>query len=174
MPKVLLIIAHADYQDIEYGKTRQELEKVGIEIEVASSQLGEAKGKLGGRAPVDLSLVSVDVKKYDGVVFIGGPGARREYTENKLAHKIARDVVALDKILAAICIAPTILARAGILSGKRATVWAREGDIEGILILKEGGATYDDRDVTQDGKIITACGPEAAEEFGKKIAENLV
>lgn len=170
--KALLIIAYEDYHDEEYGKTRQELEKVGIEVEVASTNLGEAKGKLGGRVPVDLLLDQVEVLKYDAIIFIGGPGAVN-YINDKKAHKIAKKAVESNKILAAICIAPAILTKAGVLLGKKATVWTSEEDKEAIKILENGGAKYTDEKVVIDGKIITASGPQAAEEFGRKIVENL-
>lgn len=171
--KALLIIAPDGYQDIEYGKTRQELEKVGIQVEVASTKLGEARGKLGGRVPVDLLLEQVEIKKYDAIVFIGGPGAVI-YQNNKLAHKIIQETVLRNKILAAICIAPTILAYAGALKGKKATVWSSDEVKESINILKNNGADYIAENVVVDGKIITASGPQAAEEFGRKIAESLI
>lgn len=171
--KALLIIAFENYQDLEYGKTREELEKAGIEVEVASERLGEAKGKLGGRVPVDLVLKDVDVKNYDAVVFIGGSGAVL-YQNNSEAHRIIQDAKRENKFLAAICIAPTILAYAGALEGKKATVWSTPFEKRPIKILEENGAEYVSENVVTDGKIITANGPEAAEEFGKKIAESLL
>lgn len=171
--RALLIIAPEDYQDIEYDKTRQELEKVGIQVEVASIKLGEAKGKLGGRVPVDLLLEQVEIKKYDAIVFIGGPGAV-SYQNNNLAHKIIQEAMLANKILAAICIAPTILAYAGALKGKKATVWSSDEIKEPINILKNNNADYIAKNVVVDGKVITASGPQAAEEFGKKIAASLI
>lgn len=170
--KALLIVAFDGYQDLEYGKTRQELEKVGIEVEVASTKLGEAKGKLGGRVPVDLILDQADVAKYDAVVFIGGPGAR-DYINDKKVHQIVQKVLQADKVLAAICIAPAILAKSGVLRDKKATVWSSEEDKEPIAILENSGAEYIAEKVVVDGKIITASGPAAAEEFGRKITESL-
>ena len=77
------------------------------------------------------------------------------------------------KILAAICIAPAILAKAGVLEGKNATVWSSVLDKGPIKILEENGANYVEKDVVVDGNIITANGPQAASEFGRKIVEIL-
>jgi protease I len=66
-----------------------------------------------------------------------------------------------------------ILAKAGVLKEKRATVWSSPLDRGPVRILKENGAIYEDKDVVQDGKIITANGPGAAEEFGQKLVEIL-
>jgi protease I len=75
------------------------------------------------------------------------------------------------KVIAAICIAPTLLAKAGLLKYKKATVW--NGDRMQEAFLKREGAIYTDEPLTIDGNIITANGPDAAEQFGKAIAEAL-
>ncbi len=73
--------------------------------------------------------------------------------------------------MGAICIAPTILAYAGVLEGKKATVWNQDG--KQAEILTKNGAEFVDELVVVDGKIVTANGPPAAEAFGKKILEML-
>ena len=72
------------------------------------------------------------------------------------------------RLLAAICIAPTTLAHAGLLDGVRATAFPdREDD------LRAHGAVWTGAPVTVDGRIITGNGPEAAADFGEAIAEAL-
>jgi protease I len=71
-------------------------------------------------------------------------------------------------VLGAICIAPTILAKAGVLKGKQATVWDAKG--EQIAILKAAGARYTGNEVTVDALLVTGNGPNAAEEFGRTFA----
>jgi len=70
--------------------------------------------------------------------------------------------------VAAICISPVTLARAGILKNRRATVFPTEAEE-----LKKEGAIYTGAPVEEDGRIITASGPEAAGEFGERIASVL-
>ena len=82
--------------------------------------------------------------------------------------RIARETFAAKIPLGAICIAPTILAAAGVLAGKKATVWDSEG--EQITFLKQCGAEYSGESVTRDGLIVTGNGPKAAEEFGRMFA----
>jgi protease I len=69
--------------------------------------------------------------------------------------------------VAAICLSPPVLARAGVLAGKRATTFPAE---RAIVELKRGGATYVEEPVVQDGIIVTANGPEAATAFGEALA----
>lgn len=168
MVKILLIIAPENFRDEELLHTKQELERAGLQTVIASSRTGEARGKLGARVNVDLKLEQVKVDDYDGVVFVGGPGSAM-YFDDKQAHLIARETFSKGKATCAICIAPVILANAGVLKGKRATVW--NGEYVGKL--ESGGATYTGSSVEVDGKVITANGPTAARDFGRAIAKAL-
>jgi protease I len=170
--KILLIIAQHNFQDQEYEKTRQALEDKGALLTVASSSTKLATGKFGIEVNPELSLDEVEVENYDACCFIGGPGAQ-EFFDSQKAYEICQETVSENKILGAICIAPVILAKSGVLSGKKATVWASNEDRSGIEALEEGGAFYMDTSVEVDGKIITASGSDAATEFGNKIAEIL-
>ena len=168
--KVLFIVAQQGYQDIEYETPKRILEKAGIEVVTASKKAGTASGKLGGTTTSALSLNDVDMADYAAVVFIGGPGAA-QYQHDVQAHLAAQEAESRNKIIAAICIGPTILAYAGVLEGKKATVW-NEDNQQSALLEKEG-ATYTGENVTIDDKLITANGPAAAEEFGKKLLKML-
>jgi len=70
--------------------------------------------------------------------------------------------------LAAICIAPVTLARAGLLKGRKTTVWSSEAGK-----LKAAGAVYTGKSLERDGNIITASGPTAAIEFGSQLLKVL-
>jgi|SRR3989338_2009981 len=168
--KAVLIIAPIWYQDIEYLDTKAELEKAGIEVITAAKKAGICKGKLGGTAQATLSIDNINVEDYDAIVFIGGPGAVR-HQEDVQAQITAQEAITEQKVLAAICIAPTILAKAGVLEGKKATVWNEDGLQD--QLLEQEGATYTGETVTIDGKIITANGPQAAKDFGKAIVKAL-
>lgn len=170
MPSALLVIAKTGFQDKEYDGTRKELAAGDIALSVASTEAGECTGKFGGTVDADLALKDVDVSGYDCVAFIGGPGASALRSEPE-ALRVVRDTVAQKKLLGAICIAPTILAAAGVLQDREATVWDEDG--EQSAYLEENGAHYTGQDVTKDGRIITANGPEAAEAFGKALRGEL-
>lgn len=168
----LFVIAFKGFQDWEYSKSREILEAAGVKVTVASSSLGTATGKFGKRVDSDLTINEVNIADYDVIIFIGGPGAT-EFIDNQTAHKLVREAVKNNKILAAICIAPEILAKAGVLANKKATVWSSIVDRSSIDVLKDSGAQYLDQEIVVDGKIITANGPEAAEKFAAEILKNL-
>lgn len=165
---IAMIIAKNGFRDEEYSQPKEVFLKAGFKVDTFSSSLGIAKGMLGLTAKVDKIIEELKVEDYDAIIFVGGVGSS-EYWENPVAHKIAKDAVAKNKILAAICIAPITLAKAGVLKGKKATVYPSEG-----TQLKQLGAEYTSKDVEVDGNIVTAAGPHAAKQFGEKIKELLV
>jgi protease I len=167
MKHALIVIAREGYQDIELTGTRKGLEEAGFGITLASTEAGECTGKLGGKETAEIALRDVVVTHYDRIAFIGGPGAHA-LAKDFDALNVARTAADAAMIIGAICIAPTILAAAGILRGKHATVHDKTGEQE--RILTEAGAIYTGAPVTVDGKLVTANGPDAAEEFGKTLA----
>ena len=162
-----MIIAPENFQDKEFFEPKEIFEEEDFEVIVASKFVKVAKGMGGRETEVDLSLEQVKTDEYDAVVFVGGSGAVR-YQEDNEALRIAKES---KKVLAAICIAPTILAYAGVLEGKKATVWNEDGKQGNLLESK--GAEFVDESVVVDGKLITGNGPEAAREFGEKIVKVL-
>ncbi|NQU17710.1 MAG: DJ-1/PfpI family protein [Candidatus Saganbacteria bacterium] len=165
--KVVMIIAFDGFRDEEYFKPKAVLEAGGIEIKSASTQLGNAKGKLGASAPVDLLINDIALEDFDAVIFIGGPGSYNLFNCSA-AHSIAKETLKENKVLAAICAAPSILANAGVLKGKRATCYIGEGPH-----LKVMGVNYTGKGLEIDGNIITADGPAHAKQFGEAILKKL-
>jgi protease I len=168
LKNAVLIIAREIFRDEELFDTQKALEAAHIKTTVASSVLGNCKGKLGAVAVSTMKLEEIIVDQFDAIIFVGGGGAM-EYYDNQTALKLAKDAITKGKVLAAICIAPRILANAGLLEGKTATCFESEGEN-----IKKLGANYTGADVEQDGNIITANGPHAATEFGETIAEAIL
>ncbi len=163
--KVLFVVAPINFRDEEYFKPKKILENADIKVITASLKIGELSGTLGGKTTAEILLNEVNPKDFDGVFFIGGSGSSI-YWDNEKAHEIARYMHENKKPLGAICIAPVTIERAGVLKGKKATVFPSE--------KKElKSATLSDKKVEIDGNIITAAGPEAAQEFGEVILKAL-
>lgn len=165
----VLIAASRDFRDEELFETKRVLDAAGIQTVIASTRTGAIRGMLGNVAEATIPINQLRVDDYDAVIFIGGSGAAVEYFNNPAAINIAREVVVKRKILAAICVAPTILANAGVLNGVRATGFLSERDK-----LVRAGAIYTGVPVERDGLIITGSGPLAAVPFGQAIADALV
>lgn len=170
---ILMIIASKDFRDEEYFIPVEIFQSEGAKITTVSSIMGEVIGVEGGEARSAMTLREVEVKKFDAVVFVGGNGAS-EFFDDAEAHKIIREAVKYGKILGAICIAPIILARAGILRKKNATVWSSILDRSGAKELEEAGCKVSKERVVKDEKIITADGPAVAQEFAQAVIEAMI
>jgi len=170
--KVALIVAFRDFQGAEYLPIKEVLEKEGVEIVVASDSLGTAIGMGGNEVEVNILLEDLKPEEFDAIIFIGGSGVP-SHLDNERSYRIAKETIEKGKILGAICFSPTILAKAGVLQGKRATVWSSSLNRSPIKTLEENGAIYEDKNVVVEGKIITGNGPGAAQEFGEKLVELL-
>jgi protease I len=165
--KILMVVAPQDFRDEEFFEPRKVFADAGAEVTIASRGVLEAKGLLGSKTPVDKNLSEIKVTDFDALVFVGGGGATI-YFDDPLALNLAKTASTAGKVVAGICIGPTILAKADVLRGKRATAFSSEQSV-----LEAAGVTYTGEAVTVDGKIITANGPAAATEFGRRIVEAL-
>lgn len=165
--KAVLIVASENFRDEELFDTKRALEGAQIQTVIASTKTGRLDGVLGGSAEAQILVSSIDVNDYDAIIFVGGPGAT-QYFDDAAALDIARKAAGKSKLLAAICIAPTTLANAGVLKGVKATCFSSER-----LKLEKAGAVYTGSPVEKDGLIITADGPRSAAQFGKTIADAL-
>lgn len=165
--KALLIIAPQNFRDEELFHTKEELENAGVEVTVASTTTSEATGMLGGVIIPNILVSDVNAGDYDAVLFIGGTGASI-YFNDSIAHGIVKNAYVEGKIIGAICIAPSTLANAGVLDGKKATAYSSERSN-----LESKGANFTGAGVEVDGKVITADGPGSARNFGKTIAKAL-
>jgi len=165
---VLMIIARQDFRDEELVDPKNVLERAGARVTVASSRIQESVGMLGRvRVTPDITLKDVNVADYAAVIFVGGSGSN-EYWDDPTAHRIAKDAHDAGKLVCAICIAPVTLAKAGLLKGKKATVFSSER-----AQLQRYGADYTGAAVERDGNIITADGPKSATAFGEAIRDAL-
>lgn len=175
MKTALMIIAPKDFRDEELFETKDVLEAAGITVVVASKSTDVARGMLGRKCTPDIPIHNAHAAKYDAVIFIGGPGAE-DYFEDQEVINLARDAFKAKKLIGAICIAPCILANAGILQGCQITCFTgqekyRESINRGGAVLL--GAPVVIEKYGGDGVLITADGPQSARMFGEEIAGEL-
>jgi protease I len=167
MKKVVFITAPEVFRDEEYYKPKKILEDAGIKVITASVKIGELTGRFGFNTTSTLLIQDINQNDFDAIVYVGGSGSSI-FFHNLHALKLANDFSKQLKPTASICIAGVILANAGILKGKKATVF-----IDGKESLIEKGAIYTGVSLEIDGNIITANGPNVAEDFGKAILKAL-
>ncbi|MDO9556866.1 MAG: DJ-1/PfpI family protein [Coriobacteriia bacterium] len=167
MKTVLMVIAPDQFRDEEYEYPREVLQGRGANVVTASIAPGPCRGKLGMMVRAEVALAEADPSAYAAIVFVGGAGAQI-YFDDLDAHRLARTMHENDKVVAAICIAPSILAHAGLLERINATAFSSQEDD-----LREHGAVWTGAPVEVDGAIITGNGPAAARDFGMTIADVL-
>jgi protease I len=168
--RLLLIIAPRNFRDEELLVPKQLFEAKGWTVTIASKNLapGEsATGMLGARIKPDLDLPAAKASDYDAVIFVGGSGATT-YFNDPVAHALAYQAYDSGRVVAAICIAPSILANARVLEGKRATSWPSERE---NIASKSAGWTGADVEVAN--RVVTAKGPASARRFAEAIAKLL-
>jgi protease I len=165
--RAVFVIAFRGFRDEELLEPRAALEAEGARVQVASSALGTAEGMLGAAVAPDLLYTAIRVGELDALVLVGGDGAA-EYWDDRAAHKLAREAQAQKKVLGAICFAPSTLANAGLLEGRRATCFPSR---KGHLVSR--GAIFVAEPAVRDGLLVTGEGPQAARAFGALLAEAL-
>lgn len=165
--KKILFVAVPNFRDGELIIPKNVLSQAGADIHIASLVKGDFSGNEGTTVEAEYALEEVVAADFDAVVFIGGPGMTREL-ENKGLQDLAERFYDAKKVTSAICVAPAVLANAGLLKGKKATVFPTA---KGYLV--EGGADYTAKPVEIDGLLITADGPESATAFANELIKSL-
>lgn len=154
-------------EELEALGTADIVRRAGIDLQIVSVT-GErtVTGAHGIRVATDALIEEIDFFEADMLILPGGmPGASNFAAHSDLCERI-RDHAYLGRPLAAICAAPLVLGRLGLLEGKRATCYP---GFEAEL----SGATCTGALVEVDGQYITGKGPAAVFEFGYAIVELL-
>lgn len=102
--------------------------------------------------------------EFDMIVLPGGMPGSTNLDASPIVDKCIKEAVEKDKYIAAICAAPMILGKRGLLLGKEATCFP---GFEDTL----DGATLSEKRVVLDGKVLTAAGMGVSHDFGLKIVE---
>jgi len=160
---ILYFLPARYFNEEEFFITKSRLEKNKFKSFTASDTGDMCEGTNGKKFKPDLRLENINANNFIGIVLIGGSGAK-DYRNNSKLHKILNEFNKSNKLVAAICNAPAILAAAGLLNGKSATCF-----IEVKQDLIKPGIDYKDLPVVIAKNIITANGPKASFEFAESI-----
>ena len=168
MAKIYVFLANG-FEDIEALAPVDILRRGGqdvVTVSVTGSEYVESAHGVEVKADVWFS----DVESFDDadlLVFPGGmPGAANLDMHHELGEVLLRHT-GRDGLIGAICAAPLVLGRRGLLEGRRATCYP------GFEQYLEG-AEYTRELVTEEGNIVTAEGPAAAFEFGYRLLARFV
>lgn len=168
MATVLVPLAQG-VEELEAVTVVDLLRRAGIEVVTAGLDAAPVKGSRGTVLLPDTTLERAIEHEYDMLVLPGGqPGATHLEQDARvitLVRKMARD----NRFTAAICAAPKVLARAGVLDGKRATSFPGALDPAQWPNLR-----LENSPVVTDGQVITSRGPGTAMDFALELIGLLV
>ena len=164
MDKVYVFLADG-FETVEALAPVDVMRRAGLQVTTVSI-MGRSNVVSAQNVTVVADVLFEDVVFDDASALVlpgGGVG-----TDNLSAHEPLRallvDACSRGMLVAAICAAPMVFGRIGILKGKKATCYPGcESDLF--------DAEYTAAAVEQDGNIITACGPGASFDFGFAIIE---
>lgn len=144
------------------------LRRAGIEVVTAGLDANPVKGSRGTVVIPDTTLDFALERQYDMIVLPGGlPGATNLEADSRIIS-LVKKMAGNDQFTAAICAAPKVLARAGVLEGKRATSYP------GVLDPAQWPQVrQENRAVVTDGKVITSRGPGTAMDFALELIRSL-
>lgn len=167
MPRVLIPLA-AGFEELEAVTVIDLLRRAEIDVITAGLAPGPVTGSRGTVVVPDSTLDAQLGAQFDLIVLPGGmPGAKHLDADARV-HDLLRRHQSEGRFAAAICAAPRILAKAGLLNGRSATGYPGTLDaaeFPRVRVL--------DEPVVVDGKIVTSRGPGTAMDFALRLIELL-
>jgi 4-methyl-5(b-hydroxyethyl)-thiazole monophosphate biosynthesis len=164
--KVIVPLAEG-FEEIESFTIIDILRRAGISVTAAGLKEGVVEGGHGIRVIPDTVIDKVSADDFDVIALPGGYPGFVNLGESERVLKLVREMHDKDKFVTAICGGPSVLGKAGVIQGKKATIFP------GMEDTLTGAHPSQDR-VVVDGKIITSRGPGTAMEFAIKLVEILV
>jgi len=121
MMRVLVPLAEG-FEEIEAISVIDILRRAEIEVVTAGLKEGLAEGSHKVKVLPDTTLEKVDWHDFDGLVLPGGAPGFVNLGNDQRILDLAREMNRAGKCVAAICAAPSVLIKAGVLQGRKATV----------------------------------------------------
>jgi protease I len=154
MSKIAVIITDL-FEDSEYSEPAKAFKKAGHQLVHVGLHAGKTvKGKNRDTpVKIDKSVKDVSVAEFDALLIPGG------YSPDKLrvdedAVRFSREFVESGKPVFAICHAPQLLITADVIRGRKITGWKSV-----IQDIKNAGAEFIDREVVEDGNLVSSRSP---------------
>ncbi|MCX6669535.1 MAG: DJ-1/PfpI family protein [Methanothrix sp.] len=165
--RVLVPLAEG-FEEIEAVNVIDILRRADVQVVTAGLKGGLVEGSHKIKVLPDTSLDKIDFRDFDGLILPGGsPGFVNLGNDERILNMV-REMDRAGKYVAAICAAPSVLIKAGVLQGRKATV-SPSGKAQ-----VEACAKFCEDRVVVDGNLITSRSPGTALEFALKLVEVFV
>jgi len=166
MKKTAMLFANG-FEEVEALTVVDLLRRVGIVCDMVSLDgAAQITGSHGITVAADKGFDAADFDEYDALLLPGGQPGTSNLAADGRVLALLREFCGAGKLTAAICAAPTVLAKAGLLEGRRAVCYP---GLEGSLI----GAAPGTASVERDGTVITSRGVGTAIPFALALVEYL-
>lgn len=165
--KTVLILFSEGSEELEAVTVINILRRAGVTVTLAGLSAGALRGSRGTLLMPDTTLDEALAHSYDMVVLPGGQPGTNHLKADARVLKLVQRMSAEGKYVSAICAAPSVLAAAGLLDGKRATCFP--GALDAFPQVQLQAAA-----VVEDGKLITSRGPGTAMDFALVLVERLL
>lgn len=152
------------FEELEAVGTIALLRRAGIRIDVYAVDCTSATGRFAVTMSDLSDLKDVDTAAYDMLFLPGGPHYQKLEADERVLS-ILKEFMVQEKLVSAICAAPTILGRQGYLKNKNYTCFTSMNE--------DFGGTYVDQYTVTDGNIITGRSAAAVIDFAFAIIEKL-
>ena len=155
------------FEEIEALCVLDFLRRAGVETKTVGIDAKIATGS--HKIPVVCDIEDIQLtgnEDFDMIILPGGLPGATNLDESEVVDHFIKRAVSEDKFISAICAAPFILGKRGILNGKRASCYPGfENQLVGAIVVNDG--------CVRDGKIITARAMGKSHDFALEIVEAL-
>lgn len=164
---MVYMILGKGFEEVEAIAPVDILRRCGVEVCTAGIGGTTVEGSHGIPVVADCTVEEINQNQLEMIVLPGGMGGVHSILGSEAALEAVRRAWNDGKYVAAICAAPTVLAKLGISNGRSVTSYPG-------MESQMGSCDYHtDRKVIVDGKLITSRGPGTATDFGLELAKIL-
>ena len=155
----IAVVATDGFEQSELVEPREALRRTGATVDIVSPKRGHIQGMQhddkGDKVAVDRTIDEAKAEEYDGLVLPGGVANPDRLRTDPRVVAFVRAFVEADKPMASICHGPWTLIEAEAVRGHTVTSWpSLKTD------LRNAGASWVDREVVVDGRLVTSRKPE--------------
>lgn len=164
--KVAVVLAN-NYEDVEYTSPAEALKGAGAELTIIGTSKGEITGKKGDKQQADTTFDDVKASDFDMLLIPGGGSPENLRIDDK-AVAFTREFADSGKPIGAICHGAQLLISAEAVNGKTLTAVNKIRDD-----IKNAGGNYIDKELVEDGNLITSRVPDDLPVFNKALTDAL-
>ncbi len=168
MAKLAMLLGQ-EYEDSEVRIPLDLLREAGHDVVIVGVKAGETlRGKNGEEeVEADRSIEDVLPREFAALVIPGGKSPAH-LREDARVVEFVKSFVATTKPIAAVCHGPQLLVEANAVRGKKLTSWPEIREE-----METAGAVWVDREVVEDGALITSRKPADLEAFSNALLARL-